>query len=157
MRRPSLSFLPALLVMAVLMTVGCSRHEHDHAAHAHHGHAHQAPHGGTLIELGDHQFNLELLHDRGAGTLTAFVLDGHAEHAVRVPANEIRLLLDREGRTEPLSLAAVANPLSGETVGDTSEFRAEAEWLKEATMVSGHIAAITVRGVTFRDVAFVLF
>jgi hypothetical protein len=110
-----------------------------------------------LFELGDHEFNLELVHDRAAGSITAYVLDGHAQAAVRVAAPAIALLIDRNGRTETLALAAVENQLSRETVGNTSEFSVRADWLKDATMISGKIEEITVRGSTYRNVPFVLW
>lgn len=152
---------PLLLLLCLgalfAAATACSRRDATHPGPAQGGgHAHHAPNGGTLVELGQHQFNLELVHDRPAATLTAYVLDGHAAQAVRIQAPEIRLLVDRQGRSEPLVLRAVANQLSGETVGNTSEFQAQADWLKEATRVSGRIAELTVRGATFRDVPFVL-
>ena len=51
------------------------------------GHEHVAPHGGALVELGEELAHLELVHDPTTGTLTAYVLDGEAEQAVRVSAS----------------------------------------------------------------------
>ena len=83
----SLRLLLALAGVAFLATA-CSKS--DHAAHdhdkktAHSAHDHTAPHGGTLIEIGEHAYNLELVRDNTAGKLTAYVLDGHAEDFVRI-------------------------------------------------------------------------
>jgi hypothetical protein len=44
--------------------------------------------------------------------------------------------------------------MTGETAGDTSLFEVPAEWLRTAKAFDGRIKAITVRGVTFNDVAF---
>ena len=123
------------------------------AKDAHHHH-HTAPHGGTLVEVGEHQFNLEFVRDAAAGTLTAYVLDGHAENFVRLGAKVIEVVLEVKGRTERLSLAAVANELSGETVGDTSQFTAQADWLKREGEFKGRIAVLVIRGMTFKDIAF---
>ncbi|WP_415908844.1 hypothetical protein [Oleiharenicola sp. Vm1] len=134
-------FLLALLAAAVLP-----------AQEGHHVHA--APHGGTLVEVGRHQFNLELVRDAEAGTLTVYVLGAHAEDFVRLPAKALELTVEVKGRTERLALGAVANELSGETVGDTSQFTAQADWLKRDGEFKGRFAALEIRGVVFRDVAF---
>lgn len=123
-----------------------------HAKEAHHHHV--APHGGTLVEVGEHQFALEFVRDAAAGTLTLYVLDAHAEDFVRLPAKSIEVTVDVKGRTEKLSLAAIANELSGETVGDTSQFTATADWLKRDGEFAGKIAALEIRGTMFKDVAF---
>lgn len=118
------------------------------------GHAHAAPHGGTLVEVGEHQFNLELVRDADAGTLTVYVLDAHAENFLRLSQRAIEVVVILKGRTEKLSLAAIANELSGETVGDTSQFTAQADWLKRDGEFKGRIVALEIRGVAFKDIAF---
>lgn len=154
-----------LLALAPLLTLGCSR-SHDHAhtdaksadggAHGHeahsHGHAHTAPHGGLLVEVGDHLFNVELVLDREAGRVAAYILDGHAENFVRIaqPAIELRLREPARG----LMLQAVANPATGETVGNTSQFEATAPWLKESGSLVGEIARLEIRGATFSGLSF---
>ena len=52
---------------------------------AHH-HEHTAPHGGTLVALGEEFGHLELLLNKETGELTAYVLDGEAEKPVRLGA-----------------------------------------------------------------------
>jgi hypothetical protein len=117
-------------------------------------HAHTAPHGGTLVELGDHQYNLELVRDAAAGTLMIYILDAHAENFVRVPLKSIEVSVRVGERPEKVSLAATANALSGETVGDTSQFTGSAAWLKGKGEFNGTIAEIEIRGARFKDVAF---
>ena len=76
--------------MAVVVS-GCGEHD-DHAGHDHgKGHAHTAPHGGTLVELGAHQGNVEFVRDAAGGKLTAYILDAHAENFVRVPLDAFTL------------------------------------------------------------------
>lgn len=151
-----------LLTLAPLLTIGCSRsHDHAHAdatsagggAHSH-GHVHTAPHGGLLIEVGDHQFNVELVLDRETGRIAAYILDGHAENFVRIaqPAIELRL---REP-AQSLVLQPVANPATGETVGNTSQFEATAPWLKETGALAGDIVRLEIRGATFSGLPFSL-
>lgn len=96
---------------------------------------------------------LEFVLDASAGTLTAYVLDGGAEQAVRIAQPTITLTFDAPpalgGQT--LSLAAKANALTGETVGDTSEFVVSAPALKGHTTFSARVAEVVVKGQTFKD------
>lgn len=133
------------VLLTLLATVAFGKEPHHH---------HVAPHGGTLIEVGEHQSALELVRDATLGTLTVYVLDAHAENFVRVPAKSIEVIIAVKGRTEKLSLAAVANELSGETVGDTSQFTAQADWLRREGEFTGKIAALEIRGTVFKDIAF---
>lgn len=126
-----------------------------HAGHNHGGHAHTAPHGGTLVELGDHAFNVELLHDPATGKLTVWILDAHAENFVRITSPTIELVAMPGGKFTPLTLAAVANPATGETVGNTSQFEIQADWLKTAGAFSG-IVTVEIKGTKFEKVAFAL-
>lgn len=126
--------------------------EHEDDAHDHesgHGHHHDAPHGGTLVMLGDHIGHLELLYDAETGLLTAYALDGHAEHPVRLTHAEvvIEVLEDATGPALQIPLQAVANPLTGETVGDSSEFRAGVKDLANRPQFKGRTPALHFRGV----------
>lgn len=119
-----------------------------------HKHGHVAPHGGTLVEVGEHQFNLEFVRDAEAGTLTAYVLGAHAADFVRVPLKEIALVIGAGGRTERLVLAAQANALSGEVVGDTATFAGQAMWLRSTAEFKGRVPVLEIRGVVFKDLVF---
>ena len=87
---------------------------------------HQAPHGGTLLEVGTHAFNLEVVRDTTAGKLTVYVPDGHAEDFVRIAPRELHLTAYAGGERRVLLLVAVANAATGETLGSTSQFEAKA-------------------------------
>lgn len=119
-------------------------------------HAHHAPHGGTLVEVGEHQFNLEFVVDPVGGRLTAYVLDAHAENFIRVgsPSLEIHVVSPAPARV--LILNAVANAATGETVGDTSQFEGSADWLKGVKSLSGTVARLEVRGANFVKVPVTL-
>lgn len=139
----------------LLLVAGCSK-SHDQPKGADHaGHVHVAPHGGTLVEIGDHAYNLELVRDAAAGRLTAYVLDAHAENFVRLKIPEFALVAMPGGQYTPVKLRAVANPATGETVGDTSQFEVQADWLKTAGSFSG-IFSLEINGTVFQDVAFSL-
>ena len=96
--------------------------------------------------LGDEVYHLELVLDTQTGTLQAYVLDGEMENFVRSAAPSIEIDASVNGAA-PLILAAVANPATGETIGDTSLFEGRAEWLKAARDFDGVVLrSITIRG-----------
>src|SRR5688572_15561075 len=123
-------------LLGMVALAGCGK-KSESAAGKSGGHAHVAPYGGTLIELGDHAYSLELVRDAAAGKLTAYVLDGHAENFVRIKAPALELIAMPGGKYTPLSLKAVANTATGETVGDTSQFEMQADWLKTVGEFAG--------------------
>jgi len=143
------------LIFGILLVVTFSACGKRAGGGDHGGHAHTAPHGGTLVEIGEHIYNVELVRDPAAGKLTAYVLDGHAGNFVRIAAPTIELIATPGGASTPLSLKAVGNPSTGETVGDTSQFEAQAEWLKTAGDFSGTFT-IEIRGTKFERVAYSL-
>ena len=131
--------------------------EHDHDHDHDHGddHVHTPMFGGTLVELGDHEANLEIAFDGETGTLTLYTLDAHAENPVRLEAESVDVVVEVED-AEPmtLSLAAIADPLTGETVGDTAKFEATDEALVGLDHFDVTVPAITLRGATYTDVHY---
>jgi len=144
--------LAAAASLAVLALLGCSRPAGPPAeASKHH---HHPPHGGTPVVLGDEQYHLELVLDAPTGTLQAYVLDAEMENFVRCAAPSIEVAATVNGEERTLVLSAVANPMTGETVGDTSLFQARALWLESAATFDGVIRSIPIRGTTFSGVRF---
>lgn len=117
-------------------------------------HAHTAPHGGALIELGDHAASLELVFDSASGTLDLYVLDAHAENYVRITAPSIPASATAEGTSGPiaLELLPVASPLSGEIAGDTARFSAQMLQLQGRLELDVIIPQIDVAGVKYVDI-----
>jgi len=136
------------LVLVSFAVAGCGRHEHA-AEKKGGGHAHTAPHGGVLIEVGEHAYNLELLRDPAAGKLTVWVLDGHAENFVRLKAAALEATATVGSEKKTVSLKAVANPATGETAGDTSQFEAQADWLKGSLPIEVTFAPVEIKGRRF--------
>ena len=154
--RPSLSLLLLALTAAVFLSTACSKSDlpdRNQKSSTSAPHVHSAPHDGTLVEIGDHAYQLELVRDSTAGTLTAYVLDGHAENFVRIASLAIELIAMPSGQYTPLTLRAFANPSTGETIGDTSQFAVQADWLKTAGGFSG-IFTIEIKGTTFEQVSY---
>jgi hypothetical protein len=119
-------------------------------------HEHEAPHNGTLVELGEEFAHLELVLNAQTGTLTGYVLDGEAEQSVRIAQPEIELVLRLPGSAKAVAvkLTAVANPLTGESLGQSSQFQAHFDALKGVTRFAGTVKQVVARGGTFQDVAF---
>jgi hypothetical protein len=139
-------------VVSVFASLACGSRSPDGKSEAGSEHAHTAPHGGVLVELGEEFAHVELVLDRAAETLTAYVFDGEAERPIRVSAPSLRVALD--GDLPTLELAPVASALTGETAGDTSQFAARHASLRRDGPRQGRLAEITVKGQVFRDVAF---
>ena len=93
---------------------------HDHGDDAGHEHPTEGPHGGHLIELGDEEYHVELLHDENTHTVTVHLLDGPAKQTVAVPLAEITLQLFQEGQFVKYALKAVQG--QGDAAGTASRF-----------------------------------
>ena len=111
------------------------------------------PHGGTPVALGD-DYRLELVRDAAAGTLSAYVLDDDMEEFIRCPAPAITLTARVGGEDRSIVLRAVPNPATGETVGNTSCFEGQADWVRTADHFAGTLQSLTIRGTPFTGVAF---
>jgi hypothetical protein len=142
----------SLCGVLLVCLAGCGKTDHGPAATG--GHVHIAPHGGTLVEVGEHAYNLEILRDTAAGKLTAWVLDGHAENFLRIKAAAIEAVATIGANQRPLVLTAIANPATGETVGDTSQFEVQADWLKTATAFNVSVPTLEIRGARFENITF---
>ena len=151
-----LHFIFASLLLATL--AACSKQpDHDHAAAptvAARKHEHRAPHGGTAIVLGVEIYHLELVLDAPAGKLTAYVLDGEMENFIRVKTASFEIVATVGGERRPLTFRAAVNPATGETDGDTSQFEAQADWLKTTPAFDAVLSTLTIKGTAFTAVAF---
>lgn len=117
------------------------------------GHAHVAPHGGTAVELGDHEYNLELVLDPRSGTFRGYILDAHMENAVRIEQESFEVAATLPGGEEKaLVFRAVGSGATGETVGDTSYFEAQVNWVSET--FRGVLKEISVGGKKYEMISF---
>ena len=117
-------------------------------------HSHQPLRGGRLVEIGAHVAQVEIVHDPAAGTLAAYVMDGHASRAVRLPAKSLRVRIQVGGEEFAFDLKPVADTLTGDTVGDTSHFEISADLLERIRDFRGVIVELHVFDRVFRDVTF---
>ena len=141
------------MILALALLYGC-RDGHDHGSGRSHTHVHKPPHGGMLVELGDHAFNLELLPDDEVGTLGVYILGAHAEKYIRIGMESLKLSLSAGSDSQELELKAVANELTNETVGDTSYFFGQSDWLKGKHDVTGMMQSVEIHGMSFKEVSF---
>lgn len=116
-------------------------------------HEHIAPHGGTLVAFGDEFAHLELVLDSSNGQLTAYALDGEAEKAVLIAQDEIEMAVEKPKKFS-IKLAAQENALTGERRGATSEFRGQADQLKDLKEFDARIVSLTIRGQRFDGTHF---
>jgi peptidoglycan/xylan/chitin deacetylase (PgdA/CDA1 family) len=132
------------VVWALVLAVGAQAHEH------------KPPHKGTLVEFGEEFAHLELVIDAATGKVSGYVLDGEAENPVRVKQNTIEITVLKADKSVDFSvtLTQQANDLSGEKVGDSSEFAGASEKLKGVTTFDGKVVSIDVKGKPFKDVKF---
>lgn len=151
---PLMTTVSRLLLALVLslLVAGCGKSSPSGGGGG--GHVHAAPHGGKLLELGQHAYSVELVRDAAAGKLTAYVLDGHAEGFVRIEAPSLAFVFTVGGESRGLLMRAVASQATGETVGNTAQFEAEADWIKGPSELSGVIKTLPIRGSVFSDIPF---
>jgi hypothetical protein len=135
----------ALLMLAVL--TACSRHQETI-----HIHVDQPPHGGTPVSVGDE--HIEFVKDPGTGRLDAYVLDDEMEEFVRISMPSFEVVATVNGEKRSLIFSAVANSATGETVGDTSYFTAQADWLKTTSQFDAVLTRLELKGETYTNVAF---
>jgi hypothetical protein len=115
---------------------------------------HPPPHGGTTVKMGAGA-QLEFVLDPSSGLLTAYVLDGMGATTQRTTAKTIELQVTPPGgQATGLSLNSTANGLTGDTVGNSSQFGGTLPALKGTTTFSGVVKSFTVGGQTVSDVAF---
>ncbi len=107
------------------------------AEHADHAHEHAAPHGGHLIELGEHQYNVEVVFDGASKVLTLYVLDAHAENAVAIASSELVFEFEHGDHEDEIKLTAM--PQEGDADGKSSKFVSSGtdEHLKEVADIEG--------------------
>ena len=145
-----------LLLAASLTFAGCGSpagnapvaedaHDHDHAheeGHAHEDHDHEAlgPHGGAIIELGEH--HAELVHDDAAGTVSVYILDGAMKENVPVDAAEATINVTVDGKGDQFKLAALPEP--GDPQGKSSRFVSSDATVGKALDLEGAAAVFVV-------------
>ena len=141
-----------------LFFIACGKDSHEHISESEHGHhVHVAPHGGQLVEVGEHGagFNLELvLHPDGF--LQIYVLDAHAENFVRIPAYSMTFeIQDINNSTKQILCEAVEDPATGETAGNSSLFTST-ERIQEFIPFKGVFTQLDIMEFSYENLSFEL-
>jgi len=105
------------------------------------------------VALSD-DYQIEWVLDPSAGKLQAYVLDGEMENFVRIAPRSFDLAVKLPDKKEILHFVAIANSATGEKVGSTSLFEAQADWLKTNKTFDAVLGEINVEGAGFTNVAF---
>lgn len=143
------------LALAAGFAGGCSKTDSGASAkEAVPHHEHKPPHGGAPVELGEEENHVEFVLDAPHGKLQAFVMDGELETFVRIGAPSLEITAQVSGQQEKLMLQPVANNATGEKVGDTSLFEAQAAWLRTTATFDAVLKEITVHGKTYTNIGF---
>lgn len=160
-RIPPFGNIRSLLLALSLTLLGCGNgdhdHEHDHHdEHAHDDHHHAPPRGGIMIELGEHEYQVEFKMQPEVERFTMWIMDGHAESPVRIEAETVKMIIHHESPSGPADadyeLAAVANENTGETVGNTSQFSIPIDRLGTLGSFKATLRSLTIRGKEFKDI-----
>jgi len=117
-------------------------------------HEHHPPHGGTPVVLGNEEHHLELVLNPVAGRMEAYIMDGELENFQRIQAESFTATVRLAGQEQTLLFKAVPNNATGEKIGDTSMFEAQADWLKAAKSFDAVLPQIEVRGSIYTNVEF---
>jgi len=99
-------------------TVAGAADEEQHEAHP--AHPSEGPHNGGLVELGNEEYHIEIVHNEETGSVTAYVLDSMATKMVPITAAEITVNVSHDGAAEQFLLAA--SPQEGDPEGKSSRF-----------------------------------
>lgn len=152
---PSALFRLSCIFFGAALLPGCAKRSAPPVADAVPAHQpHHPPHGGTPVVLGDELFHLELVRDPEGGTLAAYVLDDEMEEFVRISAPSITIDAEVKGQLRPLVLLPIANPATGETVGNTALYQTQADWLRTEDKFDATLEPLTIHGTAFGATKF---
>ena len=143
--------------LCAICLIGCGSdhpNDHDHKHTHSEPHHHEPPHGGAGVTLGDEDAHIEFLAVPQDGILYAWFFKPHMASYLRVEFESFNIVVKQPDGEVKLKFEAVANPGTGETVGNTSQFVAKAEWLGEEKSFDAALPEITVLGKVYRNVAF---
>ncbi|MFP6762634.1 MAG: hypothetical protein VB858_03420 [Planctomycetaceae bacterium] len=105
-------------------------------------HHHTAPHGGHLIPLGDHEYNIELVFSAEPRELQAYILGGHATKIIGLELESFDF--DQEdNQGNEVEIPLTADPQEGDAEGLASRYTARGDAIpasiKSLEDLSGHV------------------
>lgn len=90
-------------------------------SHDDHAHPTTGPNGGSLVDLGDHEYLAELVHD--ASKVSIHLFEHDAKTPVPIDATELVINLMHDGQPEQFQLLAA--PVASDPEGKSSRFELE--------------------------------
>jgi hypothetical protein len=142
-----------VLALPLLFSPACGQGEAHGHADAQEQHRHTALHpGAVIVEVGEHFAQMEVALDPETGALSLWLLDH--DNSIRIEAPSIPVELTVGDETFSVVCLAQASPLTGESVGDSSEFKGLDERLAGVDRVTGVVGAVKVRGASFSGLVF---
>ncbi|MEX2188982.1 MAG: hypothetical protein WD875_19395 [Pirellulales bacterium] len=136
--------LASVLAAAVLVVGGCSKGDgkaggddrDEHHPHHHGDDPTVGPHGGPIIEWGEHKYHVEITFDRAKQQATVYVLDHDVKNPEPVAVVSPTLKLD--GMAELIPLTPL--PLEGESTEKSSRYVATNAALGAAEEFRGEVS-----------------
>lgn len=146
--------LMLLLALVVVACGGDSEHGEDHSHVGNEAHNHAPKYGGRLVELGDHEFQVELLIYPDEGKLEAYMFDGHVEVPIPCAMESIKIEGEAGATSFTIELKQ-APPLYGKPMkGKSTKFSGQHDALKGVLGFKGKLVEVTLADKTFSAVAF---
>lgn len=113
-----------------------------------HEHEEPGPHGGHLVELGDHEYHGEVCFEAKDKKLTVYILGHELTQPQPIEEKEVTLSLMIDGKATPFQLKAA--PLEGEKEGQSSRFELAgdltvADHIKDEEDLNGNLS-VTIKG-----------
>ena len=144
------------VVLAGLVATALVACDNRNGAHEHldAGHDHAPKFGGRLVELGDHEFQVELVHNSETGALDAYIWDGHVEVPVLCAMTALQVRASVGEKDFTVVLGQAKNPYAKEPDGKASKYSGQHDALKGAHDFEGEIVEVSVADASFKDVAF---
>ncbi|MGH7162308.1 MAG: hypothetical protein ACREID_02400 [Planctomycetota bacterium] len=102
------------LALVATLAAGCGKEETGGATPAGHDHP-PAPHGGEVLDLGDGDAHLEMIHDHAGGNVTVYVLGADLKTPIAVEMPVIQI--NRKGLLIPISLTPIDPAPDGKATG----------------------------------------
>jgi hypothetical protein len=141
-----------VFVVVTLLLGGCSAGVQD-SGHGN-GHAHTAKFGGELVALGNHQFNLEIVHGEKDGDLVVYVLGPHAEKQILIKQKQLRVTLQVDSSEHEMLLEAFIEDSSKHAPDSAYVFSGTSDWLKGREGFRGILQEVEILGTSFKEVSF---
>lgn len=152
------SLLKLMVALFLLAFIGCGSHKpiDDKSGHTHNDthkkgeHVHEAPNGGSLVELGEEFAHLEFVNDTTNHKIICYVLDGSLKAGAK--AQQASIMAEIKGHDgSQLIFKAIVNELASNTAESSSQFETEYnfEKSKKTTLI---IKKVTIKNKTFENI-----